>query len=191
MNGNGLSLLAEKLANLATEASFKFWQDEEFRKIVDFKNLSQTEQDRIFNELEVTALGLSALWAEHYPILIKFQQETADAFIKIMKDLGIEEEFLDTWKLLIKLRFKEYKKDYKILLKESHRWEEIKNEDEFRPIWGRVETLTLNCVQHIRRGKLEKEDLLIHYLKKWIMVLETAISPEVKKILATTPLGNC
>lgn len=191
MQENKSNSVAERLASAVAQASFDFWEDEEFRKLINFENISKTEQDRIFNELEVTALGLVALHAEQQPLLIKIQQETVEAFLKMMADLGIEEEFLDTWKLLIKMRFKEYKRDFRMASKEAKGWEELKNEDGLRPVWARVETLTIDGLRHIRRGRVEKDDPLWRYLRKWLVMLEVVFTKSIQECITKTPLGIC
>jgi len=55
---------SKKIIEYIARSGFKVWQDKNFRRMVDFKNLSQTEQDRIFNEIEVTGLGLLALYLD-------------------------------------------------------------------------------------------------------------------------------
>lgn len=185
------STAAEKLAALVAQAAFDFWEDKEFRRMINFEKISKTEQDRIFNELEVTILGLVALHAEERPILIRMQQETVNTFIEIMAKLGIEEEYLDTWKLLIKMRFKEYKEDFRMALKESKKWEELKDEDKFRPVWARIETLTIDGLRHIKRGKVEKEDPLWKYLRKWLTMMEVLFEKVLEESLIKTPKGTC
>lgn len=180
---------AEKLAKIAAQASFDFWQDEKFRQLVDFDKIPKTEQDRIFNELEVTILGLIAARAIQQPVLIKLQQETSQAFIKLLQEVGIEEAHLDTWKLLIRLRFKEYKEDYKLLWKESEKWEEIKNSGENRIIWARVQALSLEGVKHIRRGVLEKEDPLIGYFRGWMMAIDMIITKILDEEIKMSKVG--
>ena len=53
-----IKLLSTKLSEIVAETAFEFWQSIEFRKLIDFNQIPQAEQDRIFNELEVTGLGL-------------------------------------------------------------------------------------------------------------------------------------
>ncbi len=58
--------LGRGLAQVIAEASFTLWKEEEFRKIISFNNLSQEEQDRIFNELQVSFLGLLILQLDRH-----------------------------------------------------------------------------------------------------------------------------
>jgi len=44
---------AGRIAQLVANSAFEFWQRKDFRLYVKFHALSQTEQDRMFNELEV------------------------------------------------------------------------------------------------------------------------------------------
>ncbi|MDO8499000.1 MAG: hypothetical protein Q7S44_04410 [bacterium] len=80
MKKEELTITPEKVAEIVAQASYDLWKDEEFRKMVNFETLSQTEQDRIFNELEVTLLGLVFLQAEQQPLLLDTQKKVIDAF---------------------------------------------------------------------------------------------------------------
>lgn len=50
--------ISKHLAQFVASQSFEFWQRKDFRLYVEFNNLDRTEQDRIFNELELSLLGL-------------------------------------------------------------------------------------------------------------------------------------
>lgn len=182
--------VSEKIAIVAAQASFDFWKDLEFRKMIDFERISQTDKDRIFNELEVTVLGLVALHAEHQPVLIDLERQVIHAFLNMYIKLGVEEGYVKIWKKLINLRFKEYKRDFRLALKESKNWEEIEDEN-FRVIWARVETLTIDGLSHIRRGKVEKDDPLWSYLRKWLTMMEVVMSRVVQDSGDGVKVGNC
>ena len=96
----------------------------------------------------------------------------------MMADLGIESKFLKQWKDLIDMRLEEYTKDFKIGLNESTKWEEFRNEDQkMKFAWARIETITIDCLTHIRRGKVEKDDPLWKLLRKWFINLDSQIAP--------------
>lgn len=186
-----LSGASGKLAQLVASSSFEFWQRKDFRLYVDFSNISQTEQDRMFNELEVTVLGLFTLNLENTletvreeekKIVIKaLKNELVPAFLQMFKDLGVENKFVKQWEMLIDMRFEEYRKDFKIGLKESSKWEEFKSdEQDLKVAWARIETMTIDCLTHIRRGKVEKDDPLWKLLRKWLITLDAQITPIAK-----------
>lgn len=183
-----LAKSAKNLAQLVANSSYEFWQRKDLRLYVDFGNLSQTEQDRMFNELELTILGLFTLHFEHalsiaekkeHKIVIEsLQKELVPAFLQLFVDLGIEHKYIEEWKTLIAMRFKEYRKDFKTAIKESSKWEEFKGDEEtLKVAWARIETMTIDCLTHIRRGKVEKDDPLWKLLRKWLISLDAQLNP--------------
>lgn len=182
-----LSGAAGNLAQFVANSSYELWQRKDFRLYVDFDNITQTEQDRIFNELEVSVLGIFALHLDYAASILPKEQkivieslerELVPSFLKLFSDLGIEEKFVKQWKTLIDMRFKEYREDFKIALKESESMEEFKNEDEnLRTTWARIETITIDCLTHIRRGKVEKDDPLWKLLRKWFITVDASLNP--------------
>ena len=182
-------LLAESSKNLAqyvASSSFDFWQRKDFRLFIDFNNISQTEQDRIFNELELSIIGLFVLKFEHALLTAKEEQKIVlsalkkdfgSGFMQLLADSGVEKEFIDQWDYLIGMRLKEYREDLKIALKESASWEELKGDEETRIAWVRIETITIDCLSHIRRGKVEKDDPLWKLLRKWFITEDARLNP--------------
>lgn len=179
----------KNLAQVAASSSFEFWQRKDFRLYVNFQSLSQTEQDRMFNELEVSVLGLFTLSLDYaisiakveYKKLLKtLQKEITYGFLQLFSDLGIEKKFLDQWDVLIKMRFKEYHEHLEVAVKESGFWDELKGDEEGRQAWARIETITIDCLTHIRRGDVKKDDPLWKLLRKWFISLEAQISQIAK-----------
>jgi hypothetical protein len=179
----------KRLASLVANSSFEFWQRQDFRLYVDFQSLSRTEQDRMFNELEVSILGLFALSLDYSistakkefkPLLETLQKEIVYGFLNLFSELGVEKKFVDQWDQLIEMRFREYREDFKTAVKESGSWKEFKSDEEGRQAWGRIETITIGCLTHIRRGNVEKDDPLWKLLRKWFISLEAQIAPIAK-----------
>lgn len=179
----------KNLAQVVASSAFEFWQRKDFRLYVNFQSLSQTEQDRMFNELEVSVLGLFTLSLdyaisiakEEYKKLLKIlQKEITYGFLQLFSDLGIEKKFIDQWDKLIGMRFKEYHEHLEISVKESGSWRELKGDEEMRQTWARIETITIDCMTHIRRGDVKKDDPLWKLLRKWFISLEAQISPIAK-----------
>lgn len=177
------------LAQVVASSSFEFWQRKDFRLYVNFRSLSQTEQDRMFNELEVSVLGLFTLSldyaisiasVEYKKPLEALQKEIVHGFIQLFVDLGVGKNFIDQWQKLIETRLKEYHEDLKTAVKESDAWEELKGNEEMRQTWARIETITIDCLTHIRRGDVKKDDPLWKLLRKWFISLEAQISPIAK-----------
>ncbi len=90
----GISISTSKNpGQIIAEASFSFWNTKSFRALVNFEKIDQTEQDRIFNELEVTGLGLAALYSVQLKSLA-IQNEVVNSFMDIMHGLPIEKKFI-------------------------------------------------------------------------------------------------
>ena len=168
--------------------------------MIDFDKISQTEQDRIFNELEVSFLGLFYLYLDNLSSQLENQEEKAlveqlkpalkKGFISLYEDLKIEKKFIDIWKELINMRFEEYEKDFKLLIKEGKKAKEIskackviKNDEKFGLFWARNQTITLACLQHIRRGKLDHKDPLRKYLQDWVVNVDKIYSDAIKELI--------
>lgn len=184
--------LAEYLVTTATERGFSFWQDDTFRKLVDFDALPKTEQDRIFNELVVTALGLLVLhldWAlekveltETKEWFLDLQDRALVYYVEWLKETGIPQEYVVTWQQLIDLRLKEYRKDYQTALKESELWEEFRGGDTpLRPHWARIETLVIDGLLHVRRGKSPPDDTLRLPFRRWLIPIDAEIAKSLRK----------
>lgn len=188
-----LNKLGRVLANVVAKVSFMLWEKTEFREMVDFEKISQTEQDRIFNELEVSFLGLFYLYLDNLSGQLENQEEKAlvdqlkpvlkKGFISMYEDLKIEKKFIDIWKELINMRFEEYEKDFKLLVKEGMKTKKLKDDDKFRLFWARNQTITLACLQHIRRGKLDHKDPLRKYLQDWVVNVDKIYSDTIKELI--------
>lgn len=185
--------LSKKLVKHIAESGFKFWRGKEFRKMIDFENLSQTEQDRIFNEVEVTGLGLLMLHLDDIINKVEFterqlefanlQKAATSSFLKWLKELDIESKFVKIWKKLIDLRLDEYRKDYLTAQQESSYWKEFRGENRaLRDIWVRIETLAIDSLHHIRRGKTTSKDPLWKHLRRWLLRLDVEIARMISQI---------
>lgn len=184
--------LDKKFAQIVAQFAFAFWSDQTFKNLVHFESISKTEQDRIFNELEVTTLGLLDLHLDYtikYPknqkqkeLASHLKKNLVESFVGIFKELGVEDEHLNMWRLLINMRFDEYRKDYKIALKQTQNWQELKSDPKLKPIWAIIETCTIDGLSHIRRGKVEEGDPLWRLLRKWLTTIEVTF----EKLLLST-----
>ena len=180
----------QNLAQVVASASFDFFQRKDLRLYVDFDNLSQTEQDRIFNELELSVLGLFVLYFDYEVnqasleekkiVFSSLRKDLPAAFLQMFIELGIEKKFIDQWKMLIEMRLKEYRGHFGLAMKESSKWKEFKEEKLSQSAWAQIETIAIDCLTHIRRGKVEKDDPLWKLLRKWLITLYAQISPMSK-----------
>lgn len=176
-----ISKTAENFVQFLAHASFDFWEQNEFRKLINFDSITQTEQDRIFNELEVSVLGLFVLNLDYAILHSKADEQELfysrlrgamiEEFLNIYKKLGIEKRFLEQWRVLIDMRLEEYRTDFKIAQKESKKLKDFEDE-ELKGVWAKVETITIDALTHIRRGDVKKDDPLWRFLRKWFTSLE-------------------
>lgn len=191
-----LKQAGEKLAEALAQQAFELWQRKDFRLYVEFAKLSKTEQDRIFNELEVTVIGLMTLLFDHaidaeanqsQQLVYKmFRKSISDGFLRILENNGVENKYLQQWSQLIDMRLKEYRENYQISLKESKKSKELQDDEEIRIAWARIETMTIDCLTHIRRGKVEKDDPLWKLLRKWMIMIDNHFRPLVTQITSET-----
>lgn len=179
---------SHNIAQMIAGSAFEFWQRKDFRLYVNFGNISQTEQDRMFNELEVSLLGLFMLQFDNAVESVKeeekklvfksFQKDLPSAFLQLFAENGVEKKYIDIWEKLIDMRLKEYREDQKSAIKESSKWKEFQGDrEEIKIQWARIETITIDCLSHLRRGEVKKEDPLWKLLRKWFMNLDTELSP--------------
>ena len=177
----------ENIAKMIASESFELWQRKDFRFYVDFENQDQTEQDRIFNELEVSLIGLYVLRLDQAivgvpeEIVIAFKALRAsiqEGFLKLLEDKGVDNKFVKQWKVLMDLRLKEYREHLKYVLEESLKDKNFREKDaELRSTWARVETMKIDCLTHIRRGKFDEKDPLWKFLTKWFITLDARLAP--------------
>src|SRR3989344_1919097 len=156
-----LDFTAGKLAEAIASFAFDVWSRKDFRLFVNFPNIPQVEQDRIFNELEVSILGLLILKFDdgilrkdkEFGLMLEyFKNKLIEGFLNLFRNLKVDEKYIKQWKTLIDIRLAEYRKDYKIAIKESRRMKEFeKNEESIKISWARIETITIDCLTHIRR----------------------------------------
>lgn len=159
---------------LISELSFSFWQSKDFKTLVKFEKISQTEQDRIFNELLLTGLGLLRLYRVQTRRK-EIEEETVDQFLDMYKKLGIGKAFIKQWEGLISMRFKEYSEHYPYALESSKDWKEFKNNIKLQRTWTRVETLSIDGWTHIRAGKTDEKDPLWRLVRKWLVMLDAQL----------------
>jgi len=181
------------LLGRANASAFSIFQDEGFRKLAVFFNQSQVEQDRIFNELCVTAIIYlmfiieGKLYFERVvPERIRFWNSLhdmiPDLYVNYLKSLGIDEQNASIWKKLIQMRHREYKDNRRIT--RSAWTKELatsKVNPEFDEMAVRLETLTVGALDHITRGQAgpDFQDPLRRHLRTWLSTLEARLYKRV------------
>lgn len=184
--------IAEKLVGLTSQSSFNFWQQKDFRGLVNFDSISQTEQDRIFNELVVTGIVFLMFILDSFVenidvtekkiVMSKVRDKIPDGYLKTLADIGIDRKFRRIWKKLIDMRLREYLDNRRYAKEEVMFAEKFKGKEELKDSWARIETLAIGCLFHIRRGKGKTEDHLWKMLRFWLISLEGVLQKYLGQI---------
>jgi len=165
---------ASALAKAAASSAFDLFKDRQFRRLADLEQLSQTEEDRIFNELMVAFLVLIMLALEAPDLRIprEFRDYCAALNKKIpkahtdeLRQLGVEKKHLKTWKKLINMRYEEYARDRHDVRAAAM---QIESSDKGLDIDGLskiqmlvpVQAVAIGCHHHICRSRTEGRDEL-------------------------------
>ena len=180
--------LAKSLVLDIANSGFALWQGKDFRSLVDFDKLSQTEQDRIFNEIEVTGIGLLVLYldsaiseivlTEHQRSFDELREASINFYIDYLTEIGVPKKFVKIWRQLIDMRTEEYRQDYQTALKESVNWKEFQGDLKLRKMWAQIETLAIDGLHHIRRGKTKTNDPLWKLLRFWLLSIYKRIADQ-------------
>jgi hypothetical protein len=173
--------LPKALAMIIAESSFELWQTKDFRLLINFDKISLTEQDRIFNELEVTGLGLYILHLNSLKNFSRFSEnDLIDSFLDLNRSVGVEEQYIKIWKQLIDLRLPEYKENYDYLISHAEDFPEIQEDSSIKEPLLRLQNQMLTGLEHIRRGNLMEGDPLMDPLRKWLIMLDHVFGEALK-----------
>ena len=142
----------DNIAKLVASSAFEMWKRKDFRLYVDFNNIDTVEQDRMFNELQVSVLGLFILHFEsaltdatdeRKMVLEALKKDLVPAFLALLSESGVESRYIKEWKYLIDLRLKEYRTDLRMAMEEVGEMEEFKKDEHLKIVWCRLQTLSL------------------------------------------------
>jgi len=192
---------ATRLVQAAAGYAFGVFNDKRFRQLAEFEKLSQTEHDRIFNELIVAGdiLVMLVLEAPDLRIdpdvrgyLTDLNKRIPKAHVEYLKELGIEAKYLKEWEQLIAMRYEEYARDRHGVRAAAMDIESAEKEldlDSLSKIQLLVplQAVAIGCHDHICRGKTEGRDDLFKLILKSLskFYLEFRVGLEVGRI---TPL---
>lgn len=181
------SSTASQICDLVGQSSFRIWQMNEFREPLNFDQLDQTEQDRIFNELIAAGICLARLQVEslgpgHFPPHL--DEAIAKAYPDQLLSLEVPEQLVDIWRLLIDLRQNEYAEE---LGKESTRDEDLETELAAMSISKesahRIRTVSFGALYHITRGEYIPEPPVAAMMTMWAIELDLEISKILKSAI--------
>jgi hypothetical protein len=164
---------ASALVRTAASSSFELFRDKKFRQLAGFGQISQTEEDRIFNELVVASVVLIMLVLEAPDLRVakEFKEYLTDLIKKIpkahldyLKESGVKsKKHLREWKMLIDLRYKEYardKHDVRAAAMQIESSEKGLDLDDLSKIQMLVpvQAVAIGCHHHICRGETDGQD---------------------------------
>jgi len=164
---------ASALVRAASGDAFKLFRDKQFRQLAGFGQISQTEEDRIFNELVVASVVLIMLVLEAPDLrvaeefkgyLSKLIKKIPKAHLDYLKESGVKsKKHLRDWKKLIDMRYKEYardKHDVRAAAMQIESSEKGLDLDDLSKIQMLVpvQAVAIGCHHHICRGKTDGQD---------------------------------
>lgn len=182
---------ADFLVRRAASSGYNIFINPDFRKLINFAEQSEEEQNRIFNELVVTgiclldliiATKLTDIKPERQHFWLDVRKKIPDTFCGWLSVLGLAGEFTNIWKKLIALRVKEYLDGQKEI-KEA--WaNKFKNHPDYEVLTesaARIENITVGCMLHITRGNANKaaDDPLRRHLRAWLLQLNNQLYKRV------------
>ena len=192
---------AAALVQAAAGLAFQLFQDKQFRRLANFEQLSQIEQDRIFNELVVAfiVLIMLVLEAPDLRVATEFRGFISDlnkkipqAHLDYLRSSGVETKHLLTWDKLIAMRYEEYARDRHDVRAAAMQIESSEKKldlDDLSKIQMLVpiQTVAIGCHHHICRGNTKGRDdlfkLMLNSLSRFYAELRVRL--EGRKI---TPL---
>ncbi len=163
---------ATALVHAAGGSAFQLFQDTQYRRLAGFEQLSQVEQDRIFNELVVASLVLIMLVleapdlsiaAEFRNYLSDLNQKIPKAHVDYLRDAGVENKHLRDWEKLIAMRYEEYARDRHdvraaaMQIESSEKGLDLNDLSKIQMLVP-VQAVAIGCHHHICRGATEGQD---------------------------------
>jgi hypothetical protein len=164
---------ASALVRTAASSAFKLFRDKQFRQLAGFGQISQTEEDRIFNELVVGSVVLIMLVLEAPDLrvakefkeyLTKLIKKIPKAHLDYLKESGVKsKKHLRDWKKLIDMRYKEYARDKHdvraaaMQIESSEKGLDLDDLSKIQ-ILVPVQAVAIGCHHHICRGETDGQD---------------------------------
>ena len=163
---------AAALAQAAAGSAFKLFRDQQFRRLAGFEQLSQTEQDRIFNELVAACVVLVMLVLEAPDLraarefrdyIAGLNKRIPKAHVDNLRTLGVETKHLREWEKLIAMRYEEYARDRHdvraaaMQIESSEKGLDLDDLSRIQMLVP-VQAVAIGCHHHICRGNTEGRD---------------------------------
>jgi len=168
------------LGGYASKWGFDLFKDKNFREKIEFEKQNQTEQDRIFNELVVTALVYVLVFIDdkldqqqlkesRYHFWRNVLDSIAPMYLIRLSNYKIPQEFINTWEKLIDLRLTEF---YERRQEAYQVWDEDGPDEPNelkKDTWIGLEALRISSMLHLTRGKAEPDHPLKNILRTWLI----------------------
>src|SRR3989338_3894595 len=113
---------SRRLVIFGSNRALAIFQDKDFRRLSNFSQIGEGEQNRIFNELTVTNLILLMLildqlaqeaeGQERKGYLLALRQAAPEYFRGFIKRINIPKDLAEIWSQLIDLRYDQYCRDF-------------------------------------------------------------------------------
>ena len=159
--------IASGVAMFIAQSSFDKFREKEFKNLLNFEQIGQEEQDRIFNELVVTGLCLIYLTLERgerenpnaksQNTFRQIKNQIVGGYVHTLTQGGVSKELTDLWYQLVAMRCEEYRYDYK-----THKKMFSDGRENY---W--VHVCAIGGSDHICRGKNALIEKLLPDISKW------------------------
>lgn len=179
----------------ALNSAHKVFLDRKFREFFDFEKQKQVEQDRLFNELSVTALCLLLFILEDIAVrkkddvdryfLEQVRQQIPYVFQDWLLKIGVPKKFASMWAGLIDMRYEEYQKNQQEFKQEMQKRNKVfqKEKSEMaKDAYVRFQSIAIDAIHHLRRGKTNPKDPFYKHLLTWLGVLNIQLEKKIYKI---------
>jgi len=177
---NILEETAPALVEIAAQSAFGLFNEKQFRDLAHFAQLSQVEQDRIFNELLTAFLVLTMLLLEAPDLnvddngrarLRRIAKSTPTTHLKYLESLGLEAAHVQDWGKLLGMRYEEYahdRHDVRAAAMQLSSAEKQLDLDELSKIQllVPVQSVAIGCHAHVCRGETKGNDELFKLVLK-------------------------
>lgn len=169
---------SRKLVLFGANRALAIFRDKEFRALAKFNQISEGEQNRIFNELTVTNLILLMLTLdqlareaegrERKEYLLALRQAAPQYFREFIRRINIPKNLAEIWSQLVDLRYNQYGRDF-------IGWRGAALNDEKLADLGSDNRLMIfqatvfGLYEHLTRGKIKKADPLYRFLQSYLV----------------------
>jgi len=170
------------------ESGRKVFDDSQFQELAKVKYLDKEEQNRIFNEIQVTGIVYSMIFTEQKRKYLnenranlwrEVVEKIPEAFYIWLSELGIESKYIDIWNKLINLRLREYQKGM-IEMKNIFRKDLVDEPSErIKEFFYSLQTVALGGALHIARGEIKSNDPLKKHMVAWLRALHTDLAKKI------------